>query len=712
MNWKDFSIFKKLFLGFGFVLLLLVISGLLSIGGIKDILASVDLLKDNNHVKQLLTEKEVDHLNWVQKINALFTDNQVNRLDVETDDHKCGLGTWLYGPERQQAEELVPELTPYLKQLEKSHAELHASAIEIKKVFRQADINLPLRILEIEKGHLVWAGKIRDAIINQEDILENVQLDPGKCKLGIFLNSETGRQVYANGDQEFKEYWDAIAESHIPMHRSAGEINAALGENDFDLATGTFQMVTYPNLQQTLSNLAKLHENALQRVAGKKKASDVFVSKTVPILKEVQGLLDKLRQETDKKIEFVNNDIVSSFHSIRKKIIFTFAASIVIGLLIAFNVSKSTSVPITRSVEFARKIASGDLTGSIDVDQQDEVGVLVKALSRMSADIRGIVNNISNDSNQVAVSSEELSATSHQLSVGAEEMTAQSGKVAAAAEQINANTQGVLSIAENMSHTAEDISSSASEMSDNVNSVAASIEEMTTSIREVAENCSRAAEHADMASDFSNAAHKEVGAFHASSQDIGSIIGIITNVTEQTKLLALNATIEAARAGESGKGFAVVAGEVKELAKQTADATAKIAEQIEAMQDQAGTVVNSINKMAEVNQQTNEITSSIAAAVEQQSVTAGDIARIVADTSTQSSKVSETVQELSANIEKDILGNMHEVAAGVEEVSSNIQGVNSVSQETARSAAAINDAAMELAHLASQLLEQVNSFKV
>lgn len=712
MNWKDFSIFKKLIFGFGFILLLLVISGLLSLNGIRNILTTVAVLEENNRIKLLLTEKEVDHLNWAQEVNALFTNDQVTELGVETDDHKCGFGQWLYGPERTDTEQHIPELSPVLKEIEQSHSALHASALGIKGVFRQADANLPLAILEIDKAHHIWAGKIRDAIINQNNFLVSVQLDPEKCKLGLFIDSELGRQAYESGDEKFREAWGAISSSHGPMHRSAMDIGTALAASDFNLARQVFQEVTLPNLNKTLTNLTRLHQSAVMALEGKKMASQIYTSQTVPSLAETQRLLASLRKVADTKIAALNSEITGSFRSIRNTLVMVLALSVVIGMGLAYNVARVTVKPIVSSVGLARKMAEGDLTDSIDLNQKDEVGVLVQALNSMSRSVRTIINNISNSSNQVAVSSEELSATSQQLSAGAEEMTAQSGKVASAAGQISTSMSGLASIARNMSLKAEAVAASAEAMSGNVNSVAASIEEMTVSIGEVAENCSRASEHAGMASEFSNSAYNQVEEFTKASKDIGSIIRIITDITEQTKLLALNATIEAARAGESGKGFAVVAGEVKELARQTADAAARIAQQIKTMQAQTTAVVNSINKIAEVNQQANEITATIAAAVEQQSVTAGDIAKIVSDTSRESANVSGTVKELSMHIEREILVNVNEVAVGIEEVSGNILGVNAVSQETARSAAAINKAALELAELANNLLDQVRSFKV
>ena len=106
-----------------------------------------------------------------------------------------------------------------------------------------------------------------------------------------------------------------------------------------------------------------------------------------------------------------------------------------------------------------------------------------------------------------------------------------------------------------------------------VHTVAAGTEEMTASIREIAASANAAARIAADAVHTAEAANSTVSRLGTSSAEIGDVVRAITSIAEQTNLLALNATIEAARAGEAGKGFAVVANEVKELARETAEAT-------------------------------------------------------------------------------------------------------------------------------------------
>jgi methyl-accepting chemotaxis protein len=167
-----------------------------------------------------------------------------------------------------------------------------------------------------------------------------------------------------------------------------------------------------------------------------------------------------------------------------------------------------------------------------------------------------------------------------------------------------------------------------------------------------------------------------------SSAEIGNVVKVITSIAEQTNLLALNATIEAARAGEAGKGFAVVANEVKELAKQTGQATEDISQKIGAIQQDTEGAVTAIQQIGAIINQVNDIANTIASAVEEQSVTTNEMAR-----------------------------NVEEAAKGSNEIVQNIGGVAQAAQSTASGATQTQAAAQELGRLASELQAIVGQFK-
>jgi hypothetical protein len=131
-----------------------------------------------------------------------------------------------------------------------------------------------------------------------------------------------------------------------------------------------------------------------------------------------------------------------------------------------------------------------------------------------------------------------------------------------------------------------------------------------------------AARVADEAVDRASAMTGDVAALGEASAAIGDVIRIISSIADQTNLLALNATIEAARAGEIGKGFAVVAGEVKELARETADATQRVSEQIAALQASAESVANGIRTTGETISQMDAVQARISEVLEEQATMA------------------------------------------------------------------------------------------
>ena len=133
MNWKTLTIGKKISLGLGLILLLLGAIGFLSYQGIGRLAIDADGMAKSNRLDALLAQKEVDHIKWAGKLLSYVAGGKTGNFDMETDDHKCGLGLWFFGEGRKEAEKIVPGLAPVLKELEEPHRLLHESAAEIHK---------------------------------------------------------------------------------------------------------------------------------------------------------------------------------------------------------------------------------------------------------------------------------------------------------------------------------------------------------------------------------------------------------------------------------------------------------------------------------------------------------------------------------------------------------------------------------------------------
>ena len=92
-----------------------------------------------NHLDRNLAQRKVDHLNWVNKINTFLNNEDVTKLEVEVDNHKCGFGKWLYGEDRKATEKLFADIAPLLKEVENPHRQFHPSAVEIGKAKSKGD---------------------------------------------------------------------------------------------------------------------------------------------------------------------------------------------------------------------------------------------------------------------------------------------------------------------------------------------------------------------------------------------------------------------------------------------------------------------------------------------------------------------------------------------------------------------------------------------
>jgi methyl-accepting chemotaxis protein len=335
----------------------------------------------------------------------------------------------------------------------------------------------------------------------------------------------------------------------------------------------------------------------------------------------------------------------------------------------------------------AKAIAGGDLQGE-DIPQElrvrkDEVGQLARAMQTMSENLRQLLGGIKSGVETLAASATELTVISEQTASGTASMSDKANTVAAAAEEASANT---MSIAAGME-----------ESSSNLSSVASATEEMSTTVAGISSDTSKARAISEQAMGQAQTISDQMQKLGQTAQEIGHVTETITNISAQTNLLALNATIEAARAGTAGKGFAVVANEIKELAKQTAEATEDIKARIAGIQNSTGTAITDIGQITTVIKDVGTIVTSIAAAIEQQ-----------------------------ANVTKDVAGNIAHASSGVREANQRVSQTAEVSKSIAHDIAGVRasvvdirdggeqvqSSAVQLSKLAEQLGVQVAQFKV
>lgn len=420
--------------------------------------------------------------------------------------------------------------------------------------------------------------------------------------------------------------------------------------------------VSFDNYFSTGLKMVQVYATGNEEVAGA--LENEFYEKA----QEMQNLIEQYYTLIENTFNYGLNEIDNKIYQANSYGAIFGLLALIFGMVTAYYIARIVSRPIKDITRVAFEVAKGNLEHDIQVNSDDEVGILALSFKNLIEYMRELAmaaESIASNDLSVHVepkSEKDVLGNSFNIMVrNLKEMIS----------RLNKNSSNLVSAAFQIASLSKKMSEGAEDQSQQVNHVSVAIEEMAATIVQSSKNASDATTASRSASETAgnggrivaetiNGMQKIADVVRGSADSIlklanstdqiGDIISVIDEIADQTNLLALNAAIEAARAGEQGRGFAVVADEVRKLAERTGKATGEIAQMIKGIQsetseavdsmqagilevdkgrsmaDQAG---NSLNEIVNMSQQVMDMIQQIATASEQQSSAAEEISKNV-----------------------------------------------------------------------------------
>ncbi|MEP3277249.1 MAG: methyl-accepting chemotaxis protein [Stappiaceae bacterium] len=504
-------------------------------------------------------------------------------------------------------------------------------------------------------------GELRASVHAAEENLAKANLDSLTVKMLMMRRHEKdfmlrGAEKYIGRIDQRREEFDALlSQSSLPASMK-NELSALMD-----------------NYQAGFKRYADI---ALVLAADTKLLSKIYAD-TGP---DLQALL-----ETSQKGEAeAEAALIAGKANMNRLLMILIPAILIVVTGLGIYIGRSIIGPL-RSLTFAMEgLAEGDTSIILpSADDRNEIGDMARAVDLFKAnEVRKLEIEAENDKNRREADGEEKRMAMQDL---ADQFDASVGvivdELSVSTVDLNKTAQSMTVIVDKTNAEANAVAAASEEATSNVQTVAAATEEMSNSISEINGQVAEASQASGKAADDITKTTEQMARLSETADKIGEVISLIAGIAEQTNLLALNATIESARAGEAGKGFAVVASEVKALASETGKATESISELITEVQSETATAVSAIDDIGTVVNQLNETLGVIAGAMEEQGATTHEVSRNVTD-----------------------------VAAGNQEVSQSISGVNDASRQTGEISKQVTLATDNLSQQTDSLKTQVTHF--
>lgn len=693
---------------------------------INDLIVYSDWLSDDRELDTFTTDNFDNHkafLDMVLDIDYYWT------VQDETDSNQDGIFNAHYNhlvDDIQMLEQLeyfdamAKEISATLDSLENSRSNSMTKA--------ETELNLANSATD-------YSMKLKTLLIQQMDRAGDYLLEDNATKLA---SVETGfNAMVADFNRLTGELSDLIDDGEEGLNQEEILISGvSSAHNNFvDYATDN-QTV---DVNQLHNGIFEAHDNELAAIAVTEQAMEALEQQSV----ELENTLDEMETAVVKDMEGAKADAASAASS---AVITIFSVAIVaviigiaFGIIISIGITKpvnqlvkrsksladgdfnvdldiksgkdeigelvtsfkemlaNTAVPFAEMNTSAKAIASGDLSNDITIQAKGDVDELVQSFRIMQDNLRELVKEIQQTSSLVSTTSVELAGSAEMMNASTQQVSSAIQQISQGSQSQTGQVEDTARIMQEMALTVDDVTNRAQSAMESSSRTASSaengrksVQDMVTKMREI--------------QNIVNASAETIEVLGKHSDEIGQIVGVITNITDQTNLLALNAAIEAARAGDQGRGFTVVAEEVKNLAEDSRAAAERISTMIKEIQTETGKAVETMQRG------TKEVEEGM---------------HLVDETDRTFSEITEMAQT-SSEMVQGISATTLQQKSGTDQVTKSIEGIASIAEESAsaseESASSTEELtasmeemtarAQELSEMAISLQNSVRRFKL
>ena len=528
-------------------------------------------------------------------------------------------------------------------------------------------------------------------VLNVGSQVQALSADGREYELMRIMASDPSERSQAEGlmsqltpklNKAYEEYEQAIQEAPFPNESDRSQKLARLNKLKEERKA-------YADVRQRATTLMDAGDHEAAIALALTEQSDVY-KRMSDILEE-----DKADSVRLARAEMAHSEDV--FSGVKTTTLVALIIVVVLSVITLVLLLRSIKNSVDTILEGARHIAAGDLRSKIMLDGDDEFAHIAHQFNTMVESMQKMIRKIKATATDVAGSSEELTANANQSAQVTQNVAQSITEVAEAAEkQMSIVTKSSATI-DDFQHGLEEVITNQRHAREQTQATAQKATEGNSFVQSTVEQMNSIAQTVQQTGEI-------VGKLGERSKEIGNIVEIISNISGQTNLLALNAAIEAARAGEHGRGFAVVAEEVRKLAEESQNASQKISDLIQSIQEETSQAVAS---MEEGRREAEKGKENVTATGESFS----EILSMIGDVKKASLAVSERVLQLREDM-NTIVDGMGEVDTSAKGIGSESQNVSAATEEQAAGMEEIASSSRSLANMANDLQTETDKFKV